>query len=97
MFGLAQERLTLFFAYLGIANARTRFLIYSRGHFATPELASTWVSDVVARFPHLEGRLHTMSVPGGRESATFRNPATAQMLREQVKAILVLRERRQGS
>jgi hypothetical protein len=68
-----------------------------RDLFATQELANTWVRDVVARFPRREGRLLTMSVPGGRESATFRNPETARMLRTQVKAILVLRERHQGN
>jgi serine/threonine protein kinase len=92
LFDLAQQRLTLFFGYLGTANARTRFLVYSRSHFATPELATTWVGSVVARFPHLEGRLHTMSVPGGRESATLRDPATGRTFRDQVKAILILRE-----
>ena len=97
LFDLAQQRLTLFFGYLGTSNPRTRFLIYSRGRFATPELANTWVGNVVARFPHLEGRLHTMSMPGGRATATFRDPATARMFRDQVKAILVLREGRQGS
>jgi hypothetical protein len=97
LFDLAEQRLTLFFGYLGTSNPRTRFLIYSRGRFATPELANAWVGNVVARFPHLEGRLHTMSMPGGRATATFRDPATAQMFRDQVKAILVLREGRQGS
>jgi hypothetical protein len=97
LFDLAQQRLTLFFGYLGTSNPRTRFLIYSRSRFATPELANGWVGRVVARFPHLEGRLHTMSMPGGRATATFRDPATARMFREQVKAILVLRGVRQGS
>ena len=92
LFALAEHRLTLFFGYLGAVNARTRFLVYSRNHFATPEIEKKWVGDVIARFPHLKGRLHTMSVPGGRERATFRDPATAQIFREQVKAILVLRE-----
>ena len=96
LFDLAQRRLTLFFGYLGTSNPRTRFLIYSRGRFATPELANAWVGNVVARFPHLEGRLHTMSMPGGRATATFRDPATARMFRDQVKAILVLQEGRQG-
>ena len=97
LFALAEKRLTLFFGYLGTANPRTRFLIYARGKFATPELEKTWAGSVVARFPHLQGRLHTMSVPGGRESATFRDPATGRMVRDQVKAILALREGRQGS
>jgi hypothetical protein len=38
-----------------------------------------------------------MSMPGGRASATFRDPATARMFRDQVKAILGLRQARQGS
>ena len=38
-----------------------------------------------------------MSVPGGRESATFLDPATARMCRDRVKAILVLPEGHQGS
>jgi serine/threonine protein kinase len=97
LFGLAEQRLTSFFGYLGTANARTRFLIYSRGKFATQELADTWVSGVVARFPHLEGRLHTISVPGGRASATFRDPATARMFRDQVTSVLALGEARKGS
>jgi len=97
LFDLAQQRLTLVFGYLGTANPRTRFLIYSRSHFATQELANAWVGNVVARFPQLEGRLYTMSMPGGRASATFRDPATARMFRDQVKAILGLRQARQGS
>jgi serine/threonine protein kinase len=97
LFDLAQQRLTAFFGYLGSANARTQFIIYSRSHFATQELANAWVDSVVARFPHLNGRLHTMSMPGGRASATFRDPATARMFRDQVKALLALREPRQGS
>jgi hypothetical protein len=47
--------------------------------------------DVVARFPLLPGRLFTMSIPGGRASATFRDPATARLLREHVHEILGLR------
>jgi Protein kinase domain len=91
LFALAEARLTLFFGYVGSTNPRTRFLIYSRRHFATKEMAGTWVSDVVARFPTLEGRIYTIAMPGGRESATFRDPRTAQLLRDQVRASLALR------
>jgi hypothetical protein len=38
----------------------------------------------------LKGRVFTMSMPGGRASATFRDPATAQMLRTQIKELLAL-------
>ena len=91
LFAVAESRLTLFFGYIATTNPRTRFLIYSRRHFATREVASAWVNDVVARFPLLRGRLFTMSMPGGRASATFRDPATARLLREQVHEILGLR------
>jgi hypothetical protein len=90
LLALAESRLTLFFGYVATTNPRTRFLIYSRRHFATREVASAWVNDVVARFPLLRGRLFTMSMPGGRASATFRDPATVRLLREQVHEILAL-------
>ena len=90
LFDLAQNRLTLFFGYLAAVNPRTRFLVYSRGRFTDPQVASAWVDDVVARFPRLDGRLFTMSVPGGEARATFRDPPTAALLRRRVKEILRL-------
>ncbi len=87
LFAVAAHRLTLFLGYVGTANPRTRFLVYSRSHFAEDD-AARWVGDVVARFPMLKGRVSTMSMPGGRASATFRDPATAQMLRTRVRDIL---------
>ena len=90
LIAVAANRLTLFFGYLGTANPRTRFLVYSRRHFAEKDAAGAWVGDVVARFPMLKGRVFTMSMPGGRASATFRDSATAQILRTQIKEILVL-------
>jgi serine/threonine protein kinase len=88
LFAVAANRLTLFFGYLGTANPRTRFLVYSRTRFAEKEGADRWTDDVVARFPRLKGRVFTMSMPGGRASATFRDPATARMLRARVKELL---------
>jgi hypothetical protein len=64
--------------------------VYSRSRFAEKDAADAWVGDVVARFPMLKGRVFTMSMPGGRASATFRDPATAQMLRTQIKELLAL-------
>ena len=90
LFAVAANRLTLFFGYLGTANPRTRFVVYSRGRFAEKDAAAAWVGGVVARFPMLKGRVFTMPMPGGRASATFRDPATAQMLRNLIKEILVL-------
>ena len=87
---VAANRLTLVLGYVGTANPRTRFLVYSRSHFAQNDDAAKWIGDVVARFPMLKGRVFTMSMPGGRASATFRDPATAQMLRTKVRDILAL-------
>jgi hypothetical protein len=90
LFDIAQNRLAGFFGYLAATNPRTRFLIYSRGKpWPTDAAERAWVGDVIARFPHLNGRLFTMVVPGKAE-ATFRDPATAQLLRNRVQEILGL-------
>jgi hypothetical protein len=90
LFNVAANRLILFIGYLGTANLRTRFLVYSRGRFAQKDAADRWVQEVETRFPKLKGRVFTMSMPGGRASATFRDPATVEMLRTQVKDLLAL-------
>ena len=83
-------RLTMFMGYVGATNPRTRFLVYSRGRiWQTAEAEASWVRDAVARFPILEGRLFTLKVPG-RDTATFRNHETADLLRRTVKQILSL-------
>jgi hypothetical protein len=43
LFDVAEQRLTLFFGYLGITNPRTRFLVYSRGQFADKETEAAWL------------------------------------------------------
>lgn len=93
LFDVAQNRLTVFFGYLASTNPRTRFLIYSRGRiWQTGEAEALWARDLVARFPHLNGRVFTMVVRG-RDNArpTFRDPVTAQLLRARVQEILALR------
>jgi hypothetical protein len=90
LFDAAQTRLTVFFGYLSVTNPRVRFLIYSRGQFPTKESEEVWLGNVIARFPRLKGRLFLMPVSGGSESATFRDPATAELLRTHVRAILAL-------
>jgi hypothetical protein len=64
--------------------------LYSRGRsFAAREGEAVWVADVVARFPALKGRLFLMFVPGS-PNATFRDSATAELLRTRVREILGL-------
>jgi predicted Ser/Thr protein kinase len=88
---VAGDRLLLFFAYVAASNPRTRFLVYSRSHFVDPAGAERWVKEREARLPALRGRLHTFSVPGGREAATFRDPDTAGLMRERTRQLLGLR------
>jgi hypothetical protein len=49
------------------------------------------LADKEADLPILRGRLHPMTVPGGKERATFRDPSTAELLRTQVRQVLNLR------
>ena len=54
LFDVAERRLTLFLGYIATDNPRTRFMVYSRGHFATADVEASWVANVVARFPQLK-------------------------------------------
>jgi predicted Ser/Thr protein kinase len=80
------ERLRLFLAYVGGQRPYTRFLIYTRG-FADEAERRAWVSAVEQRFPHLAGRVAMVHVPGD-DAATFRDPATAAMIKREVEALL---------
>jgi hypothetical protein len=90
LFQVAADRLISFFAYVAENNPRTRFFIYSRGRFQTFGGAEKFVADTEARFPDLRGRLHTWTVPGPADQATFRDPNTARQIREGVMATLGL-------
>jgi hypothetical protein len=91
LFALARSRLVGVYGYVGAANPRTRFLVYSRGAFSTPEKAAQFVGDAETRFPVLRGRVHTVNIPGDPDKATFRDPAMAALIRDRVKAMLALR------
>ena len=90
LFTLAKSRLVGVFGYVAAANPRTRFLVYSRGAFSTAEKVALFVADAETRFPVLRGRIRTLNVPGGRDKATFRDPETARLVREQVKQMVEL-------
>jgi DNA-binding winged helix-turn-helix (wHTH) protein len=90
LFNSAVERLISFFGYVAANNPRTQFLIYSRGRFQDYGGPETFTKDVEARFPALHGRLQAWTVPRGPDGATFRDPATTQVVRERVKAALRL-------
>jgi len=83
---VADKKLESFLGYAGLGNPTTKFLTYTR----KSEDQAAWVSDLEKRFPQLKGRVVALTVPGGAEHATFRDPETKKMVREKVKSILGL-------
>lgn len=80
----AMERTRTFLAFVGLANPGTQFIVYTRG-FPTEDERAEWVGATVKRFPALRDRLRMLNIPGG-ENATFRDPATRQLVREVVRS-----------
>ena len=89
----AEFRLMLFFAYLAAENPRTHFIVYSRLTFQRKGGADVWLANTEANLPILRGRLHPLIVPGGRENASFRQPATQELIRTRVTEVLAKRDR----
>ena len=75
----AADKFESFMGYIALANPRTRFVVYSRGSWATDSAAQAWIETVVRRFPRLAGRVSVYKVPLDR--ATFRNAETAAEIR----------------
>jgi hypothetical protein len=63
--------------------------IHSRGRIVSAGGEAAWVANWEGRLPALRGRLHAFSMPGG-DVATFRDPATGQLLRGRVIEVLGL-------
>jgi len=82
----AMERTLSFLGFVGLANPRTQFIVYTRG-FTTEDERRAWVDDAAKRFPALRNRLRMLNIPGG-EKATFRDPATRQLVKQQVESVL---------
>ena len=83
---VADKKLDSFLGYVGLGNPSTKFLVYTR-RSGDP---APWVSDLQKRFPQLTGRVVVLPIPGGPEHATFRDPNTAKIVRQNVKSILGL-------
>ncbi len=90
LFDVAENRLLVFLAYVAARNPRTRFLVYSRSVFQTHGGEEQWVATQVARLPVLRDRLNAFIVPGGRETASFREANTRQLLHGRVVQVLGL-------
>jgi hypothetical protein len=83
---MADKKLESFLGYISLGNPTTKFLTYTR----RSEDQGAWVLDLEKRFPQLKGRVTALTVPGGAEHATFRDPQTKKMLRDKAKSILGL-------
>jgi len=83
---VADKKLDSFLGYVGLGNPSTKFLVYTR-RAGDP---APWVSDLQKRFPQLNGRIVVLPIAGGPEHATFRDPNTAKIVRQNVKSLLGL-------
>ena len=87
LYQFADNKLMTFFGLIGQGNPDTIFLVYSRG-WQEEGYRNSWVAQLEERFPTLNGRVEAINIPGGSAGGTFRDPETARLIREQVKAIL---------
>jgi len=84
---VADRKIESFLGYLSLGTPTTKFLTYTRN--AGDQ--GPWVLDLEKRFPQLKGRVVALTIPGGAEHASFREPETKKLLRQQVTSILGLR------
>lgn len=88
LYPLFDNKLVAFLGYISSQSPRTHFLVYSRHSWEDAAVAAAWRKEAGDRFPSLAGKVETWRVPLDR--ATFRNPLTAQELRDSVARILHL-------
>jgi hypothetical protein len=91
LYDFAVDKLISLLGYIGQGNADTVFLVYSRGTSAAWKdsgYRDAWIARVERRFPSLKARVNTMAVPGGAEGGSFRDPDTADIVRQQVRSLL---------
>jgi hypothetical protein len=87
---LGRDRLIAFLGFIALGSPRTRFVVYSRGHFQDDTDRERWISEAETRFPQLVGRVVTYDLPGDRGTETFRDRATGEEVKRLVKSILGL-------
>lgn len=98
LYEVGENKLFAFLGYIGLRNPGTKFLVYSRAHapawakhapaWAKETVRIEWVENVVHRFPFLADRVFTISIPGGSETASFRDESTIKMVRREVQSLL---------
>src|SRR5437899_723958 len=85
VYNLADDRLISLLGNVASEVPRTRFLVYSRGtdtNWLDTSFRADWVRRIETRIPKLKDRITTMVVRGGDGGGTFRDPTTAEELRQ---------------
>ena len=87
-FQLGEKKVQSFIGYAGLANRRTKFIVYSR---SWKEIGGWqgWVSEVENRFPHVRGRVVAIDVTGSSEPS-FRDAQNGPRVRALVIDLLDL-------
>jgi protein kinase-like protein len=86
---IGQDKLEAFIGYVGGANSRTRFLVYSR---EWPESARVaWEQGLVRRFPVTRDRVSAISIAIRDGTASFRDPQTIAQMRQAAQSLLGLK------
>jgi hypothetical protein len=85
---IGQGKLDAFLGYVGGANPRTRFLIYSRVWAEAARLQ--WEQSLERRFPAMKGRVFPISKAITNGTASFRDPDTVAQVTHAVRSILGL-------
>ncbi|HEU5258627.1 MAG TPA: serine/threonine-protein kinase [Vicinamibacterales bacterium] len=86
---IGMDKLEAFIGYVGGANRRTRFLVYSR---EWPDATRVmWEEGLVRRFPTIRDRVSTMSIAIRDGTASFREPATIEQMTQSVQFLLRLK------
>ena len=75
---IADKKLDSFLGYASLGDPNVKFLVYTRRSGDQ----EPWKLDLQKRFPQLSGRIVVITIPGGPEHATFRDPETAKMVRQ---------------
>jgi hypothetical protein len=82
------DKLEAFIGYVGGANPRTRFLVYSRDWPDATRV--TWEQSLVRRFPTLRDRVSSTRISIRDGTASFRDPQTIAQMTQAVQSLLGL-------
>jgi Protein kinase domain len=83
------DKLEAFIGYVGGANPRTRFLVYSRDWPDPARVA--WEQSLVRRFPTIRDRVSSTRIAIRDGTASFRDPETIAQMTQAVQSLLGLK------